>query len=439
MFQAVPYITEFDPVYTSEGSLDPLGLYPIADRLATRLVPGVRERMLHPRFLTAMAVGSVICSEFDTERIAADGISEPWMIYEWYVVQAMVRTFDSGRTAIPGVPGTEKATTAYRSAVPLNASRYLKTATVFGFHGVYRTLADEIGVVDRTRQLGEVGDQLVRAWEKEQKLYGFYTSYTGPGRHFREKIFRAVDDGLRKGEVARSWHWPFLNEIGERLAYQDGGRKELDIIYNALRGDAGILRSEVIGFLMTPAGQEAWMRNKSEKEFHEALLERASRDLKDQLHAILSYEKFSRLLQNAFESCLYSMSVTGSETASRMATLSPVTKAAENIRHAFEEAYHRLEPVGEALRFHAEFERLAGHSNAVEWVHLLFQHHQNNQRRKPPTGKRPWAARSSGEHYLLYSRYQMKKAPELSGEYVSFYRTNSLYSFLKDLKKIENG
>jgi len=52
-----PLLTEADPAETSEGSIDPLGLYSIADALVTRLVPGVRERQKHPRFLTAIAVG----------------------------------------------------------------------------------------------------------------------------------------------------------------------------------------------------------------------------------------------------------------------------------------------------------------------------------------------------------------------------------------------
>ena len=42
----LPFLTVYDPIGTSEGSLDPLGLYLIADQLAMKLVPGVRERML---------------------------------------------------------------------------------------------------------------------------------------------------------------------------------------------------------------------------------------------------------------------------------------------------------------------------------------------------------------------------------------------------------
>jgi hypothetical protein len=60
MSVALPFLTAYDPPGTSEGTLDPLGLYQIADQLAVQLVPAVRERMQRIRFLTAMAVGGLV-------------------------------------------------------------------------------------------------------------------------------------------------------------------------------------------------------------------------------------------------------------------------------------------------------------------------------------------------------------------------------------------
>lgn len=71
----LPKLSEYDPVTSAEGALDPLGLYAIADSLAVRLVPGIRERMSHPRFLTAIAVGNVITRLYDDDVLAADGQS----------------------------------------------------------------------------------------------------------------------------------------------------------------------------------------------------------------------------------------------------------------------------------------------------------------------------------------------------------------------------
>ena len=39
-----PLLSEADPKESQEGTIDPLGTYPIADALAVRLAPGVRER-----------------------------------------------------------------------------------------------------------------------------------------------------------------------------------------------------------------------------------------------------------------------------------------------------------------------------------------------------------------------------------------------------------
>jgi len=61
----LPSLTAFDPETSSEGTLDPLGLYLIADQLATKLVPAVRERMQRIRFLTVMAVWAVLTEELE--------------------------------------------------------------------------------------------------------------------------------------------------------------------------------------------------------------------------------------------------------------------------------------------------------------------------------------------------------------------------------------
>lgn len=51
---------------TREGTLDPRGLYQIADLLGTELVPAVRQRMQRVGIISAMAV-----SAFVTDMLAA--------------------------------------------------------------------------------------------------------------------------------------------------------------------------------------------------------------------------------------------------------------------------------------------------------------------------------------------------------------------------------
>ena len=79
----LPLLSDKDPLASTEGALNPLGLFSIADSLANKLIPGVRERQSHPRFLTAIAVSLAVCSGFAEEMLASDRISEPWQVFEW--------------------------------------------------------------------------------------------------------------------------------------------------------------------------------------------------------------------------------------------------------------------------------------------------------------------------------------------------------------------
>jgi hypothetical protein len=84
----LPALTVLDEAESaSEVSIDPLGLYSIADALGVRLVPGVRERQRRPRFLTLLCASAVVCQNFPPDSVAEDGVSEPWQVFEWYVVE----------------------------------------------------------------------------------------------------------------------------------------------------------------------------------------------------------------------------------------------------------------------------------------------------------------------------------------------------------------
>jgi len=112
-FPLLPLLSDEDKGETSEGGLDPLGLVQVAEALAVRLVPGVRERMTHPRYLTAMAVAMEVCRKFPEEEVARDGISPPWLVFEWIAVEGFIRTRDGPNPF--KLPGSEKAAKAVRS------------------------------------------------------------------------------------------------------------------------------------------------------------------------------------------------------------------------------------------------------------------------------------------------------------------------------------
>ena len=100
-YQGIPVFSERDDPLRSEGSIDPLGLYPIADRLGLELAPGVRERQSRPRFLTVIAVSHCLCQHFGSDHLASDGKSPPWQVFEWHVVEGLVRII--GNTGIRGL------------------------------------------------------------------------------------------------------------------------------------------------------------------------------------------------------------------------------------------------------------------------------------------------------------------------------------------------
>jgi hypothetical protein len=92
--------------------------------------------------------------------------------------------------------------------------------------------------------------------------------------------------------------------------------------------------------------------------------------------------------------------------------------------------------VDEGEKFEVTFSYLIESDNPADWIRLLMQFHNQNQKRKSEYGKRPWIEQVTGDCYMIHSRYKMDKKPEISDEYVSFYRTKTLWSFLKDLKKV---
>lgn len=431
----LPNLSSYITLENSQGTLDPIGMYSIADRLATRLAPDLRERMKHPRYLTAIAVGAVVCAGFDEEELATDEISPPWQVYEWYITSALVKRFEKeDNYQLLGLPSREKTTRALREGVPLSALRYLKTPSVFGFHGVYRTLAKGISLTD-DNHIGEFGVKLLDVWEKEQGLEGFRVGLKGTtGYDFRNRLQDAVLKGMEYGAVAKPWSWEYYNRIADSLAPKSPGKKEALVLFERLLEGNTPTRAELIQFLVSDEGQKAVTSN-SEKKLHTALLVRAI-ETKEILLAIQAYEKVCRLLYNAFYESLQYMSEHQSRgNVLQFAKLSSIKKACDNLPKAFANADLCLEHfTDESALFAQNFDQLRESFNPTDWVKLLFEHHMRVQKSKPPTGKASWVLEHTTGNYLLNST--QSNGVELSDEYVHQYRTFTLQSFMKDLRKI---
>lgn len=436
----LPLLTESDPAVSAEGTIDPLGTYAIADALAVRMIPGVRERQQHPRFLTAIALSHILCDVYDGDAVASDGVSEPWQVFEWYMVEGLVRS-EPDKGQLRGLAGQDKATAALKDGVPLSAKRYLKTPTVFGFHGIYRALARDIEL-ERAGRLCETGYRLATTWEAEQGLSGLVGSGGGPGSEIRESLKHAVQDGLKKGATARSasWHvWAFFKN---HLGIYSAGREEAKVIREALLSTAAGFRGEVLSFLASREGSALWTQlsdgsRGSEREFHAELRERSSRPLCELLEAIAAYEEFSRILEDAFAECLYVMSRPQRRVEAReLARLASVKRAAKFLVELYPDVRDRLSPFGEAIRFVEQFGEVAVRLSPDEWVQRLFAHHSRVQLSKPPAGKAPWVDRFDDGRFLIRSGYVRDKFGGPSAEYAHAYRTASLWSFACDLRLV---
>lgn len=432
----VPLLSEADPAAASEGSIDPLGLFATGDVLAERLVPGVRERQRHPRFLTATAVSLAVCQDFDPDRLAADGVSEPWQVFEWYAVEGLVRT-EGDDERVRGVPGVEKARRAIRDRVPLSAARYLKNPGVFGFHGVYRPLARSLGI-EEGGGLGQTGVLLLEAWMGDRRLKGFWGAADGPGRKQHSIIAEAVEDGLTKGAVARGPGWGGWKFFGQHLRPGKTSKAEGKVLREALLDLSGGHRREVLEFLASEEGKAAWaaeeMRGQRERRFHEALLPHASQPLAELLDTILAYERFGRLIQDAFDDCLYAMTrQRGKTPVATMADCPCVRTATEQVPDLYAELAARLQTFGESVRFQETFANLADKLTPTEWVQRVLDHHCRIQRGKPPDGKLPWFDRFDDGGCIVRAGYRRENGVSASQDYARPYRTEPLWDFALDL------
>jgi hypothetical protein len=420
---------------TTRG-LDPLGLYPIADALAEKLIPGVRERQSRIRFLTAAAVSLHVCSSFEQDAIATDGITEPWLAFEWYVVEGFVRRCNVEQTI--GVPGRLKVAQAIDDGVPLSSRRYLKTPSVFGFHGIYRVLAHTLGI-EQGGRLGESGLELLDIWSREQGLIGFFGTAIGPGQKEIQRIREAIKDTLDKAAVDRTAAWAGWDFFSQHLAIYDPRKSERQHLEKILLNDEIGHRTEVIMSLLSKQGQTDWKKNNSERKFHALLRIGASHELVCLLDVIAAYETFSRLCQDAFDDCLCEMTRSRRKVLPReLVRLPSVKLAAQRVPALFKELVEQLQPFDQALRYRDGFSLLAESGTAASWLEQLMKHHRKTQDLKPPDSKNSWVCQFDDGAFIIRPLYYRDQFGQHGDSYVHAYRTRPLWSFIRDLRLVRS-
>lgn len=447
MSLVLPVLSAADPLEEAEGSIDPFSTQAGYERLAERILPFLTVRMKRARFLTSMCVSAHVCSVFG-DRIAADGASPPWLVFEWYVVEAHVR---AGRSLTVrdtrSFPGLTKIGRALKSGRSVGAASYLKTATIFGLHGVYRRLASGLRILTDDLTLDEGGWELLRAWEREQGLDGFCDGRTGAGAALREEMRRGVEEGLAKGHTSRPDAWRPWGLIPQHLAPSTAGTNEARLLYERLvRTDLRPSPRDPEALDMRRELVEAIRRNEpasnglDEWTFLRALCKArgTSSALRERLDAIEAYELLCAPLNDALNLVLHLSSEQGGAPVTLDdAAAHPVGAA---LPHRIRKACQRVRGTALLLEsmpaVQAVCERYDGQETPQQVLDACLEHHVDAQRGKPPEGKRAWFERLRGDQVLARPQYLRDSAPDGAEYFVHDYRVASVRQFLSDLRRL---
>ncbi|MFN2317212.1 MAG: hypothetical protein ABR602_11050 [Gemmatimonadales bacterium] len=428
----LPSLSRYDPRSSSEGTLDPLGLYQVADQLATTLVPAVRERMVRIRFLTAMTVGAAVLQELEGRE--ADGEASPQLIWEWLVVEAIIRHANGGPVA-RGVPGSQVTRRALNNHGYLDAVSYLKTPRIFGFHGVYKRLAVQLRLLDVNLAPGPHADLLLNAWAKDRQFTDFSGMKEETSR-WREGVARSQHHSPPRTNP--KWTGARWSELAEALDPNEPGRREQRVLRDLLMSGG----TEPLGALpdIWGLGQQHKHDTLNDRRAHR-LLRRSSPRWRPLLNAITACEAFARSLQDCFDAM---RAAAGSAAGhgyriSDIKSSSDFASSADGLSERFRQAADALDKAGEAVQpsvglFSERFHVFGGELRRVELALALLDHHDAIQRAKSAEGKRSWVDRLGPDRIHLRFPYRLDGWAPSPGAYVHPYRTRPVLDFLRDLR-----
>ena len=427
----LPFLTSYDPPGTSEGTLDPLGLYQIADRLAVQLVPAVRERMQRIRFLTAMAVGTFVTEGLEDDPRRRD--ASPYLVWEWLVVESLIRISGDDPT-LWGVPGTQVTRRALDQHGSLDARSYLKTPRIFGFHGVYKRLANHLGIVDVHLGLGPNAEPLVDAWARGMGL---------GNRAGAKPLLLRWRDAVRRSQAERpprtkpGWR----TAAWEELASAFGPSRSKGWEQRRLRDLLLASEDRRLGALPTLWELQAKFEDDGFQEelLHDQLEARAP-EYGPLLRAIHGYEAFVRSLQDGFD--VLRAEAAGLDTQGfavpRIAADQDFERSVSGLHERFETAHHALGDVNLAdgalpSLFTERFGAFAEPMNAAACALALCTHHETVQRKKSADGKRPWFDRLGQDRIYIRHAYRVPRREVKPDRYVHDYRGHPIRRFHTDL------
>ena len=426
---AIPFLTTYDPPGASEGALDPLGLYRIADQLATRLVPAVRERMQRVRFLTVMAVGALVTEGLEVDPKQPE--IQPFLVWEWLVVEAIVRTLDEDH-GVRGVPGTLVTRRAITEHGYLDQRSYLKTPRIFGFHGVYKRLANHLGLMDVHLRPRPECERLVHAWAK-----GAGYSSLADVQPLLDKWRLAIERSMsqRPARTRTSWARGDWTELAGLAAPASARWREKKLLRRLLHStdDRRLGALPAIWRLQDEFDEHGY----TEKLLHKRL-KQVLPSYTALLDAIAAYEDFGRGLTDAFDVLRADAGMfdtKGFEITS-LGQSKEATSALRHLDRRHEMVRNRLGAIDSQMMalFDERFARFAEPMSTGDSAAAICEHHEQIQKGKSADGKRAWFDRLGPGRIYMRHQYREPRRPDEPGQYVHAYRGRPVRDFYRDLR-----
>lgn len=428
---SLPFISSYDPPGSSEGALDPLGLYQIADQLAVQLVPAVRERMQRIRFLAAMAVGAMVTEGLGDDPRNRD--ASPYLVWEWLLVEAVTRSLRNAPENW-GVPGTSVTSRALDQYGYLDARNYLKTPRVFGFHGVYKRLAVYLGIVDVHLGIGPHAESLADAWAQDRELGGLAGAKQLIAR-WTSAVLRSLSE--KPPRTKTTWSQSAWQELAFAFAPSRSKTKEKRCLQSLLLS----AKDRPLGALPTIWQVQAEFNDEEfcEERVHDRI-ETLAPEYGDLLTAIRAYEKFSRSLQDAFDLLRAEAAKQNAlgYLVPQVAVDSDFKQAVNGIHEKFalaSRALGNLPVVGMSMQgfFDQRFQPFGSAMDPAECAIMLCAHHKVIQKAKSTTGKRPWFDELGQHRIHIRPGYRIDRPKIQLGRYLHDYRGWPIRRFWKDL------
>lgn len=422
LLDQLPTLSKWDPGVPGESGLDPLGLAPIADRIADRMAPGFRARMNHPHFLTLSAISAVVCRSFSDET-GPDGTTKPDIAAEWVLLMYI----GSGEFSdLNGFPGRDKTRAALTTGTPLSPSTYLRGPRVFGFTGVYRPLAQDLGIVDPEGLPLGAAERLVDAWERDQGLDGFLRRdpQTTGGR-VRDALARRVRASLEAGQSDTGRALTGLDR--KTLVAGHAGPRTRQVLRELISGGDHDQRRELVD-LISAVVEDGSGLDWTDHEIAAAAQSCAESGLWATLRAAHCFEALAHRIDHAFRTHLTSSTVVTHGGLESSTALRQASDGIADACHAAMAAVERVDRDGPELA-----ERLAELTGELEsargpvdlFDRLMVSHHRVQAARR----KAPWFEQLK-DGWMPRGQHRADAGDADDGHWLHPYRLTTIRDFL---------